>query len=102
MIGAMETSRNEELCGICGQLVDSQHVHAGVDAGERIEYVVVEIRGVTAHYQAVKNPSRTLRTGAPMLAQQLGIELSELLGRHYTCLVTPAEYGEIRSQFKLV
>lgn len=69
--------------------------------GKRIAYVVVELRGATAHFQATDDPGRTFRTGAADLAGQLGIEVSELLGRPYTCWVEPTEYGVIRSDFTL-
>ncbi|MFJ9060270.1 hypothetical protein [Streptomyces sp. NPDC102409] len=67
-----------------------------------MEYVVVGLRGATAHCRAVDDPSRAFRTGADVLAEQLGIDLSDLLGRHYTCVETPGEYGVFRGRFELV
>ncbi|MEU1366299.1 hypothetical protein ABZ454_09185 [Streptomyces sp. NPDC005803] len=69
--------------------------------GRRVAYVVVELRGATAHFQATDDPDRTFRTGAADLAGQLGIDVSELLGRPCTCWVEPTEYGVIRSDFTL-
>ncbi|WP_326580244.1 hypothetical protein OIE69_40160 [Actinacidiphila glaucinigra] len=66
-----------------------------------MEYVVIELRGANALYQAADDPSRTRNTSAADLAQQLGIELSDLPGRHYTCWETPGEYGGVfRSRFE--
>ncbi|MFI6985203.1 hypothetical protein ACIBSV_42395 [Embleya sp. NPDC050154] len=64
-------------------------------------FVVVELRGAVAHFRAVDDSSRTYRTGATTLAQQLGIDPSDLPGRHYTCRVTSDEYGVTRSGFEL-
>ncbi|XEC32946.1 hypothetical protein JAO84_25050 [Streptomyces fradiae] len=69
--------------------------------GSRVAYVVVELRGATAHFQAADDPGRTFKTGATDLAGQLGIDVSDLVGRSYTCWVEPTEYGVIRSDFKL-
>ncbi|MEU6934904.1 hypothetical protein AB0A05_38120 [Streptomyces sp. NPDC046374] len=63
--------------------------------------MIVELRGATACYQAVDDPSRTGKTGAAWLAQELGTDLPDLPGRHYTCWEAPAEYGVIQSGFKL-
>lgn len=54
-----------------------------------------------AHCRAVDDPSRAFRTGADVLAEQLGIDLSDLLARHATCVETPGEYGVFRSRFEL-
>ncbi|MFD8034458.1 hypothetical protein ACFV3F_38120, partial [Streptomyces sp. NPDC059717] len=72
----------------------------GMSAGRRVEYVVVALRGAIAHCQAVDDPSRTSKTGADLLAKQLGIDLPDLLGRRYTCWETPTEYGVIRNGFE--
>ncbi|MFC8225200.1 hypothetical protein [Streptomyces sp. NPDC057287] len=103
----MDTSQHNLRCGLCGQVVDARHEqnHEGpeVDAGRRVEHVVVELRGATAHCRAADDPSRTSRTGAAGLAEQLGIALPDLPGRHYTCWETPGQYGGVfRSGFKLV
>ncbi|MFF7176909.1 hypothetical protein [Streptomyces sp. NPDC008121] len=63
--------------------------------------MIVELRGATACYQAVDDPSKTGKTGAAWLAQELGTGVSDLPGRHYTCWETPAEYGVIQSGFEL-
>ncbi|HEY9329915.1 MAG TPA: hypothetical protein VIS09_17025 [Streptomyces sp.] len=102
----MNSPREDERCGICGQPLDAHDAHQQHDdgrparKGKRVAYVVVELRGATAHYQATDDPSRTFKTGASDLAGQLGIEASGLLGCQYTCWVEPTEYGVIRSDFK--
>ncbi|MEU3353173.1 hypothetical protein [Streptomyces sp. NPDC037389] len=103
----MDASREGMRCGLCGQLMDAQHSHQQHDEelatgqGKRVECVVVELRGAVAHYQVADGSSRTHKTGAAGLAEQLGIDLSELLGRRYTCWEEPAEYGVVQSEFKL-
>ncbi|MET7370693.1 hypothetical protein ABZS61_33495 [Streptomyces sp. NPDC005566] len=102
----MHTSQDNLCCGLCGQAVNPRHERHHeepvVVTGKRVEYVVVELRGATALFQAADDPSRTRRTGATDLAEQLGIDLPDLLGRHYTCWETPGEYGGVfRSGFRL-
>ena len=93
-------------CGICGQPLDDQHTHGKLDAsasreGRRVEYIVVGQRGATASYQPVEDSSRTYKTGAAELAEQLGIEESSLVGCRFSCWVEPAEYGVIRRDFQI-
>lgn len=91
-------------CGICGQPLEGGHGHGDSSSsreGKRIEYVVTGQRGATVHYQAVEDPSRTYKTGATGLAEQLGIKEESLVGRNFSCWVEPAEYGVIRSDFRL-
>ncbi|MEV8533937.1 hypothetical protein [Streptomyces sp. NPDC051211] len=103
----MDTPRDDIHCGICGQPINAHDAHPQHDddrparKGKRVTYVVVELRGATAHFQATDDPTRTFKTGAADLAEQLGIDLSGLPGRPYTCWVEPTEYGVIRSEFKL-
>ncbi|MFJ8870918.1 hypothetical protein ACIRD6_34860 [Streptomyces sp. NPDC102473] len=101
----MDASRDDVRCGLCGQVEDARHQwgheESGRGSGGRVEHVVVGLRGATAHCRAVHDPSRAFRTGADVLAEQLGIDLSDLPGRHYTCWETPGEYGVIRSRFEL-
>ncbi len=101
---AMGASRDNSRCGLCGQAMDARHEQnheePGAGAGRRVEHVVVELRGATAHCQAADDPSRTSRTGAAGLAEQLGIDLSDLLGRRYTCWETRGEHGVVRSGFE--
>lgn len=103
---AVDASHDNLRCGLCGQVMDAQHEQNHeepvVSAGRSVEYVVVELRGATAHCQAVDAPSRISRTGAAGLAEQLGIDLPNLLGCHYTCWETPGEYGVFRSGFELL
>lgn len=103
---AVDASQSNLRCGLCGQAMDARHEQkhkeSGVSADRRVEYVVIELRGATAHCQAADAPSRTSKTGAAGLAEQLGIDLPDLLGRHYTCWETPGEYGVIRRGFELV
>lgn len=70
--------------------------------GKRVEYVVVELRGALARYQAAGDLSQTDKTVAAGLAEELGIGLVDLVGCRFTCWETPAEYGVIQSGFKLV
>ncbi|MFJ8858145.1 hypothetical protein ACIRD8_06875 [Streptomyces sp. NPDC102451] len=102
----MDASQDDLRCGLCGQVMDAQHEQnhkvSGVGAGRRVEHVVIELRGATALCQAADDPSRTSRTGAAGLAEQLRIDLPDLLGRRYTCWETPGEYGVVRSGFEPV
>ncbi|MFF7779995.1 hypothetical protein ACFZCG_36910 [Streptomyces tanashiensis] len=103
----MDILRDDMRCGICGQLMDAHDAHQQHDdgtparEGRRVTYVVVALRGATAHYQAIDDPTQTFKTGADWLTEELGIDLSSLVGRQYTCWVEPAEYGVIQSDFKL-
>ena len=102
---AVDTSGDELRCGLCGQVMNARHEQHHEEsvgsAGMRVEYVVIEVRGACAHFQAADAPSRTRKTGAVDLAEALGIGLADLPGRRYTCWETPAEYGVIRSGFEL-
>ncbi|MCX5138613.1 MULTISPECIES: hypothetical protein [unclassified Streptomyces] len=102
----METPREDARCGVCGQSTTTHDAHQHDDGrparkGKRVAYVVVELRGATAHFQAADDAGRTFKTGASDLAGQLGISPADLLGRQYTCWVEPTEYGVIRSDFTL-
>ncbi|MET9656696.1 hypothetical protein [Streptomyces sp. NPDC006510] len=105
---AVDTSRDELCCGLCGQPSSAQHAqHAQhgegsvAGAAKRVEYVVVELRGALAHYRAADDLSRAGKTVAAGLAENLGIDPADLPGCRYTCLETPVEYGVIRSGFEL-
>jgi hypothetical protein len=102
----MDVSPEIPKCGICGRPFDGRHGHGDLGAstsreGRRVEYVVVSQRGATANYQVVEDSSRTYKTGAAELAEQLGIEESSLVSCHFNCWVEPAEYGVIRRDFRL-
>ncbi|MDP5310148.1 MULTISPECIES: hypothetical protein [Streptomyces] len=103
----MDSQREGAHCGVCGQAMDGHDTHQQDEGGrparkgKSVTYVVVELRGATAHFQATDDPTRTFRTGAADLAGQLGIGLSGLLDRRYTCWVEPTEYGVVRSGFTL-
>ncbi|MFE3198091.1 hypothetical protein [Embleya sp. NPDC059237] len=104
----MDVSQVGARCEICGRILDAQHSHGQggdpsvAEQGVWMEYVVVEIRGAIAHCQRANDPSRTLRTVAAGLAEQLGVDPSDLPGLHYTCWVVRAEHGVIQSQFRVV
>ncbi|WP_232791090.1 hypothetical protein [Streptomyces kanasensis] len=101
----MDTSGDELRCGLCGQVTNAGHEQHHEEwvgrAGRRVEYLVIEVRGACAHYQAADEPSRTRKTGAAGLAEALGIGLADLPGCRYTCWETPAEYGVFQSGFEL-
>ncbi|MFJ9578381.1 hypothetical protein ACIRQF_18680 [Streptomyces sp. NPDC101191] len=103
----MDTPREDMRCGICGQPLDTHDAHQQHDGGQpirngrRVTFVVVELRGALALYQAVDDPSETLKVVAAGLAEQLGISVSELAGCRYSCWVEPTPYGAIESDFKL-
>lgn len=103
---AVDTSRDDLRCGLCGQVMNAwheqHHEESVVIAGRRVEYVVIELRGAHALYQAADEPSRTRKTHAADLAEALRVDLPDLPGRHYTCWETPGEYGGVfRSGFEL-
>ncbi|MEV8311995.1 hypothetical protein AB0P36_32940 [Streptomyces flavidovirens] len=70
--------------------------------GRRVEHVVTELRGATAHYEPVDDPARQFKTGATTLAQNLRITVAELVGSRFSCWVEPVEYGVFRTDFRLV
>ncbi|MFI9530922.1 hypothetical protein [Micromonospora rosaria] len=93
-------------CGICEKAFDDRHGadshDRGEDVGKRVEYVVVGRRGGLAEVREKDSDSVVRRTDASMLAFNLQVEESTLLGRRYSCWVVPAEYGVIRSDFRLI
>ncbi|MFF2996542.1 hypothetical protein ACFVTC_18530 [Streptomyces sp. NPDC057950] len=102
---AVDTSGDDLRCGLCGQAMDARHqLHheeSVVGAGRRVEYVVIGLRGAHALYQAADDPSRTRKTGADVLARQLGVDLPDLPRCRYTCWERPGEYGGVfRSGFE--
>lgn len=103
----MTAPEHANVCGLCGQPLDERHAddtqHGVADKrGETREYVVVGRRGGIADYQRVGDAVRTRRTDAAMLAVQLGIEESRLVGARFSCWVEPAEYGVFESDFTLI
>jgi hypothetical protein len=93
------------VCGICGQLIDDRHQnadHGAVKAGRRIEYLVVRKLGGIAEFRESGIDSRVRKTDASVLAIQLGVEEENLPGCRFSCHVEPAEYGTIRSDFRLI
>ena len=104
----MDTPREDERCGICGQPMNAHEAHQQHDDGKparkgrRVTYVVGEVRGATVHYHAVDDPDRTIKSGASDVAGNLRIDVSELVpGCRVTCWVEPTEYGVIRNDFQL-
>lgn len=102
----MDASQENPRCGICGRPLNEQHAHVASSPsasgeGRRVEYIVVGRRGATAEYQAVQDPSKTYKTGATELAEQLGIGESGLVGSRFDCWVERAEFGVIRRDFRL-
>ncbi|MFE4517939.1 hypothetical protein ACFRMQ_27555 [Kitasatospora sp. NPDC056783] len=100
---------DDALCGLCGRPTDArQHDHhpepaGGREAGERVEYVVVEVRGALARYRRADDPgARAHRTVAPDLAARLGVGPADLAGRHFTCRQVPDPDGVTMSDFRLV
>ncbi|MFJ5834508.1 hypothetical protein [Streptomyces sp. NPDC093089] len=101
----MDTSP-EGVCGLCGQLMNADRTHQhgdreAVEQGRCVKYVVIELRGAIAHFQDVDDSTQTDKTVAAGLAEQLGIDLAELLGCRFTCWEEPGEYGVIQSDFRL-
>jgi hypothetical protein len=101
-------STESAFCGICGRPM----VDHGADAhdpakgpGKRVEYVVVGLPGGPggeAEYRELEGEAKVRKTEADVLAINLRVEASTLLGRRFSCLVTPAEYGVVRSDFRLI
>jgi hypothetical protein len=59
-------------------------------------------RGGIAEFREVDGESRVRKTDAATLAYQLGVEEVSLLGCQFSCWVAPAEFGVIRSDFRLI
>jgi len=64
------TSQDDLRCGLCGQVLDGRHeqhqAESVVSAGRRVGYVVTELRGACAHFQADDAPQRArARAGVP-------------------------------------
>jgi hypothetical protein len=102
----MTVSPNTELCGLCGQPLDahtsSEPGDGQAETGERIEYIVIRIRGVLADSQAADNPADTTTIMAASLAQSLKIDTASLSGQRYTCHVVPDPYGRTFSDYQLI
>ncbi|MEV7216509.1 hypothetical protein AB0O31_25880 [Kitasatospora cineracea] len=103
----MDASPDESHCGLCGRPPGAPHGQHGqhgdepaAGAAELRTYVVVELRGALALYQAADDPSRTRRTAADTLARNLGVAPAALPGCRYTCWEEPAEHGVIQSGFE--
>jgi hypothetical protein len=106
-VHAVVAADDASRCGLCGRPTDGGHVHEWLDgpavgAGRRIEYVIVGVRGEIARYQAAADPSTVYRTVAADLATQLGIDAADLVGRRFSCWVTPAQHGVVRSDYRRV
>jgi hypothetical protein len=71
------------------------------DRGARVEYLVVARRGALLDVQAVGRDERTVEVAAS-LAELLGVNDADLVGRRYTCLVVPDRFGVARSDYRLV
>lgn len=105
--GEAGASREAADCGICGHPLHDRHrsgdaAHPATRAGRRVEYVVAGLRGAFANCQEVGNPSKTFRTMASGLAQELGVDEASIVGQHFSYWVEPAEYGVVRSDLQLV
>ncbi|GHJ47031.1 hypothetical protein Cs7R123_43730 [Catellatospora sp. TT07R-123] len=103
----MSASEDVSPCGVCGLPVDDAHDRMGHDTatgrpGKRVDYVVLGKRGGIAEYQGIEDRSRIYRTDAAILAVQLGIDESALIGSLFSCWVSPAEHGVIRSDFRCI
>lgn len=102
----MSIDPESSTCGICGRPLNDEHEGghlsgAAAKQGKRVVYTVVRLRGATAEYQPLGDPSKTGRTGAADLATMLGADESTLVGRRFSCWVVPAEYGVFKSDFRL-
>lgn len=101
---SQEMSPNVPLCGICGRPMEDGHSadRHGAEDGRRVEYVVVGRRGGLVEVRQADVEARIRKTDASMLALNLGVDESTLVGRRYSCWVVPDEYGFTRSDFRLV
>ena len=88
-------------CGLCDQPLGGDHSHEKATLGTRVEYEVVEVRGVLADSVAVHDPNDKHPLPTQILATTLGIDAGSLLGLHYTCLVARDSYGITRSDYRL-
>lgn len=93
--------RHANTCGLCEQPLDGDHYHEKETRGTRVEYEVVEVRGVLADSVAVHDPNDKHLLPTRILATALGVEAGSLLGLHYTCLVSRDPYGATRSDYRL-
>ncbi|MBM0279899.1 hypothetical protein [Micromonospora tarensis] len=106
-VAVMDASDDAGDCGICGGPLDERHAHRGSDGaaagqGRRIEFVVIGRRGGIADYRKADDASRSYRTDAEMLALQLGVAESTLVGRRFSCWISPAEHGTFQSDHRLI
>lgn len=69
--------------------------------GTRVEYAIVNVRGVLADSVAVHDPNDKHPLPTRVLAASLGVDAGSLLGIHYTCLVSRDPYGTTRSDYRL-
>ncbi|BFU41827.1 hypothetical protein KRMM14A1004_00640 [Krasilnikovia sp. MM14-A1004] len=63
---------------------------------------VVGKRGGIAEFREADGDPKVRKTDAAMLTLNLGVDESTLTERRFSCWVAPAEYGVVRSDFKLI
>ncbi|MFF4302162.1 hypothetical protein [Streptomyces sp. NPDC001601] len=96
-----DATSNSEICGLCGEPLSQEHSHEEDTLGVQVEYKVVKIRGILADSVAVEDPNDKHPLPARVLAANLGVDPSSLLGIQYTCLVSHDPYGTTRSNYRL-
>ncbi|MGI5140407.1 hypothetical protein [Streptomyces sp. CA-106110] len=97
-----DATNNTNICGLCGSSLTEEHSHEEENLGIQVKYKIIKIRGILADSVAVDDPNDKHPLPARVLAANLGIDATSLLGIQYTCLVSRDPYGTTRSNYHLV
>lgn len=96
-----DAANNTNACGLCGAPLTEEHSHEDENLGIPVKYKVIKVRGILVDSVAVGDPNDKHPLPARVLAANLGIDASSLLGIQYTCLVSRDPYGTTRSNYRL-
>ncbi|MGW3028341.1 hypothetical protein [Streptomyces sp. NPDC001221] len=97
-----DSTNYTNVCGLCGGSLTEEHSHEEEHLGVQVKYKVIKIRGILADSVAVDDPNDKHPLPARVLAANLGIDASSLLGIQYTCLVSRDPYGTTRSNYRRI
>ncbi|GAA2001247.1 hypothetical protein [Catenulispora subtropica] len=92
------------LSEVLAQVVACDHdgYEPDLSGGRRVEYVVIAVRGVFAHAQAVDGSDDKHRENAEILARKFKVDVEALPGHRFSYRVVPAEHGKFMVDFELV
>ena len=80
------------MCGICGEPIDD-HDGPGAHEGQRVTYEIVERRNTLVLTRAIDTIVDERKMAADTLIRNLKLDADSLVGRRFTCVVTPVVLG---------